>query len=134
MVRDEHKVVSFATKQVRISNLPVDGTIVRSKAAELAHLIGIDDFKASNGWINRFRQRHGLVYRSVRDRLIRVRLTRGRTDCKFCLTITNHPDDVLNDDEMGLFYRENSTILLCCNENGTEMLRTLVIGRAKNPR
>ncbi|KRY41912.1 Tigger transposable element-derived protein 6 [Trichinella spiralis] len=66
--------------------------------------------------------------------LMRVRLAHGRTDCKFCLTITNHPDDVLNDDEMGLFYRENSTVLLCCNENGTEMLRPLVIGRAKNPR
>ncbi|KRZ94782.1 Tigger transposable element-derived protein 6 [Trichinella sp. T8] len=79
--------------------------------------------------------------------LIRVQLTHGRTDCKFCLTITNHLDDVLNDGEMGLFYRilisrqktltfkgENSTVLLCCNENGTEMLRPLVIGRAKNPR
>ncbi|XP_003375944.1 tigger transposable element-derived protein 6 [Trichinella spiralis] len=80
--------------------------------------------------------------------LMRVRLAHGRTDCKFCLTITNHPDDVLNDDEMGLFYRiliarqkktltfkgENSTVLLCCNEKGTEMLRPLVIGRAKNPR
>ncbi|KRY21004.1 hypothetical protein T12_6288 [Trichinella patagoniensis] len=37
--------------------------------------------------------------------LIGVQLTHGRTDCKFCLTITNHPDDVLNDGEMGLFYR-----------------------------
>ncbi|KRY56428.1 hypothetical protein T03_11703 [Trichinella britovi] len=66
--------------------------------------------------------------------LIRVQLTHGRTDCKFCLTITNHLDDVLNDGEMGLFYREKSTVLLCCNENGMEMLRPLVIGRAKNPR
>ncbi|KRZ77292.1 Major centromere autoantigen B [Trichinella papuae] len=46
--------------------VPVGGTVVRSKAAELAHMMGINDFKASNGWINRFRQRHGLVYRSVR--------------------------------------------------------------------
>ncbi|KRX62209.1 Tigger transposable element-derived protein 6 [Trichinella sp. T9] len=73
--------------------------------------------------------------------LIRVQLTHGRTDCKFCLTITNHLDDVLNDGEVGLFYHkktltfkgEKSTVLLCCNENGTEMLRPLVIGRGKKP-
>ncbi|KRZ93323.1 Major centromere autoantigen B [Trichinella sp. T8] len=33
-------------KQVRTLNIPVDGTVVRSKAAELAHMMGINDFKA----------------------------------------------------------------------------------------
>ncbi|KRZ81108.1 Tigger transposable element-derived protein 6, partial [Trichinella sp. T8] len=65
------------------------------------------------------------------------------------------PDGVFNADEMGLFYRilpdktltfigencsggklskERLTVLLCCNESGTEMLKPLVIGKAKNPR
>ncbi|KRX98888.1 Tigger transposable element-derived protein 4 [Trichinella pseudospiralis] len=53
-------------KQVQTTNVPVDGTVFRSKAAELTYVVGINDFKASNGWINKFRQRPGLVYRSVR--------------------------------------------------------------------
>ncbi|KRX76915.1 hypothetical protein T06_10262 [Trichinella sp. T6] len=119
MVRDENSCIVVcdrsATKQVRISNLPVDGTIVRSKATELAHTDMV---------------LYTAVYVVKLLALICAQLTHGRTDCKFCLTIANHPDDVLNDGEMG----ENSTVMLCCNENGTEMLRPLVIGRAKNPR
>ncbi|KRZ77399.1 Tigger transposable element-derived protein 4 [Trichinella papuae] len=34
----------------------------------------------------------------------------------------------------GKLSKEKLTVLLCCNETGTEMLRPLVIGRAKNPR
>ncbi|OUC40836.1 DDE superfamily endonuclease [Trichinella nativa] len=144
-------------KQVRTSNIPVDGTVVRSKAAELAHMMGINDFKASNGWINRFRERHGLVYRSVRGEAAGVnRYTVDTWKDRLQVLLNDYrPDDVFNADEMGLFYRilpdktltfkgencsggklskERLTVLLCCNESGTEMLKPLVIGKAKNPR
>ncbi|KRX72758.1 Tigger transposable element-derived protein 6 [Trichinella sp. T6] len=137
-------------KQVRTSNIPVDGTVVRSKAAELAHMMGINDFKASNGWINRFRERHGLVYRSVRGEAAGVNMYTVDTwkDRLQVLLNDYRPDDVFNADEMGLFYRilpdktltfkgencsggklskERLTVLLCCNESGTEMLKPLVI-------
>ncbi|KRX19649.1 Tigger transposable element-derived protein 4 [Trichinella nelsoni] len=95
-------------KQVRTSNVPVDGTVVRSKAAELAHMMGINDFKASNGWINnRFRQRHGLVYRSVRGEAAGVNMYTVDTwkDRLQILLNDYRPDDVFNADEMYLFYR-----------------------------
>ncbi|XP_003369532.1 tigger transposable element-derived protein 6 [Trichinella spiralis] len=137
-------------KQVRTSNVPVDGTVVRSKAAELAHIMGINDFKASNGWINRFRQRHGLVYRSIRGEAAGVnRYTVDTWKDRLQVLLNDYrPDDVFNADEMGLFYRilpdktltfkgencsgdklskERLTVLLCCNESGTEMVKPLVI-------
>ncbi|KAL1237581.1 Biotin synthase [Trichinella spiralis] len=109
MVRDEHKVVLLsAIGGAGGMRIPIDGTIVRSEAAELAHVIesmiskhqmdGLTD-------LDRYMVLYTAVYVVKPLALMRVRLAHGRTDCKFCLTITNHPDDVLNDDEMGLFYR-----------------------------
>ncbi|XP_003369575.1 tigger transposable element-derived protein 4 [Trichinella spiralis] len=135
-------------KQVRTSNVPVDGTVVRSKAAELAHIMGINDFKASNGWINRFRQRHGLVYRSIRGEAAGVnRYTVDTWKDRLQVLLNDYrPDDVFSADEVRLFYRilpdktltfkgencsgdklskERLTVLLCCNESGTEMLKPL---------
>ncbi|KRZ84385.1 Tigger transposable element-derived protein 6 [Trichinella sp. T8] len=105
-------------------------------AAELAHMMGINDFKASNGWINRFRERYGLVYRSVRGEAAGVNLYTVDTwkDRQQVLLNDYRPDGVFNADEMGencsggKLSKERLTVLLCCNESGTEMLKPLVIG------
>ncbi|KAH7959750.1 hypothetical protein HPB49_013539 [Dermacentor silvarum] len=38
---------------------------LKENALEVADVLGIDDFSASNGWISRFRARHGITYRQV---------------------------------------------------------------------
>ncbi|KAH7978031.1 hypothetical protein HPB49_004258 [Dermacentor silvarum] len=51
-------------KQVQISGVNFDGSVLKEKALEVADL-GIDDFTAYNGWISRFRARHGIAYRQT---------------------------------------------------------------------
>jgi len=49
--------------QVRTLNLPVNGNIVTEKAHEIVQRFDIGKFTGSGGWINRFKKRHGIVYR-----------------------------------------------------------------------
>jgi hypothetical protein len=52
-------------KQARGSNAVISGTLLRERALLIATRLGIEDFKASNGWINCFKQRHSVVYKTV---------------------------------------------------------------------
>ncbi|KAH7979793.1 hypothetical protein HPB49_011088 [Dermacentor silvarum] len=61
-------------KQARASGVNFDGSVLKEKALEVADLLGIDDFTASNGWISRFRARHGIAYRQVNGEAASVNL------------------------------------------------------------
>jgi hypothetical protein len=52
-------------KQARGSNAVIRGTLLREKALHIATRLGIEDLKASNGWINSFKKRHSVVYRNA---------------------------------------------------------------------
>ncbi|KAH7971175.1 hypothetical protein HPB49_019959 [Dermacentor silvarum] len=52
-------------KQARAAGVNFGGTILREKAVEIADKLGIESFCASNGWIDRFKKRHGICYRTV---------------------------------------------------------------------
>ncbi|EDW71327.1 tigger transposable element-derived protein 3 [Drosophila virilis] len=41
-------------------NTPISGSAIQEKAKELATSLGIDDFAASNGWLQRWRKRHNI--------------------------------------------------------------------------
>jgi len=42
----------------RCRNIPVFGPILQTKALQVAANIGLNDFRASNGWLEAFRKRH----------------------------------------------------------------------------
>ncbi|NXY89214.1 TIGD4 protein, partial [Alcedo cyanopectus] len=44
--------------------VPVNGPVLRSKANDFAQKLGHSDFKCSNGWLDRFKSRYGLVFRA----------------------------------------------------------------------
>jgi centromere protein B len=50
-------------QQALASNIPIDGTTQREKAKIIAAQPNIDNFSASNGWVSRFKDRHGLVFK-----------------------------------------------------------------------
>jgi hypothetical protein len=52
-------------QQARASNIPIDGTILREKAKIIAVQLNIDYFSAYNGWLSRFKYRHGLVFKKL---------------------------------------------------------------------
>ncbi|CAF1689440.1 unnamed protein product, partial [Adineta ricciae] len=116
-----------------------------------------DEFKASNGWLEKFRARHAISFRLISGESASVDHSTVKEWTKRLLTIIEGFDknDIFNADETGLFYRalpdrslvlkkeeckggkkskERLTILLCTNWSGTEKLKPLVIGRSQRPR
>jgi hypothetical protein len=52
-------------KQAGGSNAVISGILLRKKALHIATRLGIEDFKVSSGWINCFKHRHSVVYKTV---------------------------------------------------------------------
>lgn len=51
--------------QARKMNLSISGPIIQAKALEVAKCLGLNHFKASNGWLDRFRRRHNIIFKSI---------------------------------------------------------------------
>lgn len=47
------------------NRIPLSGSIIKEKAKTLAEKIEFNNFKASNGWLNRFIKRNGLSFKKV---------------------------------------------------------------------
>ncbi|KAG0417050.1 hypothetical protein HPB47_005912 [Ixodes persulcatus] len=94
-------------KQARASGVNFDGSILREKVMEIADIMGIEDFAASNGWMDRFRVRHGISYRQVNGEAASVNPADIENWIALLPGIVNAyaPRDVYNADELGLFFK-----------------------------
>lgn len=151
----EKKLVMWF-KQFRSANIPINGTILKEKADEIAKTLNIE-FTPSNGWIDRLKKRAGLRYKTIKgesksvDQQEAEEWRRSLPD----LISGYQPKDIFNMDECGLFFnllpdktytyagenchggkgsKERLTILVGANMDGTEKLPILVIGKSKKPR
>lgn len=142
--------------QARAKSIPISGPILQEKACSFASDLGVEDFKGSNGWLDRWKKRYNVkafkisgesadvdqnVVDSYRQRLPDI--VSGYS-----------PEDVFNCDETGLYFRalpdktlsarnqstkgtkvskERVTVMLTCSAAG-EKLKPLVIGKAAKPR
>lgn len=105
---------------MRANGVAVDGALLKEQALKLARELGIsqDSFKASQGWFERMKARHGLVsiklhgeagsadllgVQSARANL--PKLLEERDADGYIYTA----DDVFNFDESGLFWRMEPT-------------------------
>lgn len=142
--------------RARTNKIPVNGPLIQEKAREVAKRLDLPTFKASNGWLEKFRARNNITYRSICGESGSVP-EEGVIDWTANLEglISKHNErDIFNCDETGLFYRalpdktmtlkgetcaggkiskERLTVLLCVNMIG-EFLPPLIIGKAKKPR
>lgn len=145
-------------QRANAAHLPVNGTILREKADDLALRLGHEGFKCSNGWFARFKERNNLTYLTVCGES-------GSADTNVVddwqmrtlapLLQEFGEDDVYNLDEAALFYKmlptktfaakdttvsgrkqpkERISILFGANMSGNDKLPLLVIGRAGKPR
>ena len=144
-------------KKARLNNVPINGPILMKKADDFAVLLNNQEFHANNGWLERFKQRFNITYNSLNGESAKVSEYAKETWINSVLPSLiegYEKNDIFNVDETGLFFKlkpnktmsisgekcfggerskERITILFCCNSDGSEKLKPIVIGKSKNP-
>ena len=140
----------------REKGFPISGPVLQAKALEFAEANKISSFKASNGWLMRFQDRHNLKSRlivgeegDVQSQTIESWKSTLPLICK-----DFREEDIFNGDEFGLFWRglpsrsmvekgkkavggkmskERISVFVCASQTG-EKMKPIVIGKFENPR
>ncbi|XP_065357188.1 tigger transposable element-derived protein 4-like [Calliphora vicina] len=142
--------------KARNKAIPLSGTLIRSKAKEIAENMNFADFSASSGWLERFKKRHNISFRTISGEAASVNQNDVINFTEKVPSLIEGYDsrDIYNADETGLFFRalpdktfalkgetcaggkmakDRLTILHCANMAG-EKERLFVIGKAAKPR
>ena len=143
------------------AGVPVRGVELQAAAERFAQCFGRTDFKASTGWLFRFRNRHAIgngkvcaeqVLSSASENVesFRQKLSMLIKEEKLCLA------QLYSGDETDLFWKsmpentqasrkdiclpgrkinkEQLSALLCANADGTHKLKSIIIGKSKLPK
>lgn len=128
----------------------VTGEKLQEKAKILyKEIMSKDDFKASDGWLDKFKKRYGIRFLtspsptpSSSINLVKVFIMKFEERVKE-LGLT--PDQVYNAEESGLFWKwtpqnqssaankDRITFMPCANASGTHKLKLLVVGKTEHP-
>lgn len=156
---DVDKAVLRWIHDMRTRNVPLNGPMLQQKAREIALRLGCDDFKASPGWLTRFKSRHASLAGLKRGEWLPMPELNGvplldAEDVREALT-QYRARDVYAAQEMALFYRmlphearafkedacvggsrsaQRLTVFLCTNMDGSDKRLPLVIGKSDRPR
>uniref|UniRef100_A0A8C3MTL7 Uncharacterized protein n=1 Tax=Geospiza parvula TaxID=87175 RepID=A0A8C3MTL7_GEOPR len=139
-------------------NVPVNGPMLRLKANDFAQKLGHSDFKCSNGWLDRFKSRYGLVFRAQPVEAAATPAVGAQTlwyqNVLPCYLNDYQPKNVFYIQETGLLYqmlphntftfkgetfsvgkesKESITVVVGTNMDGSEKLPLLIIGKSKSP-
>ncbi|GBM38345.1 Tigger transposable element-derived protein 4 [Araneus ventricosus] len=143
---------------MRDKNVPISGPSIIEKTLQFAKALGYDEFRESNGWLEKFKRRHGIMAKVISGESKDV----DDNDSENWVTETlskilkdYKPENSFNADETALFFqclsqktlifkKENCfggkqikarlSAMLGANMTGHQKLKPLVIGRSKNPR
>jgi hypothetical protein len=140
----------------RSKQISISGPLICEKALTVAASSGMNDFKASNGWLESFRKRHNISFKLLSGESVNLDHAVVQDWKSNVQSVLNGYDlkDVFNCDETGLFWRgipnrtmalksdqckggklakKRLTVMLTVSALG-EKLKPLVIGKAKMPR
>lgn len=144
--------------EVRAKNIPVDGPMLMAKAKWFAAALGDDNFADNTGWLQRFKNRHKIVGKTISGEsgaVISQDIQQwiSKEWPEICAKFS--PAQIFNADETGLFWQmlpsktldvRGSTchggkmskvrvsVLLAANMDGSQKLQPFVIGKARAPR
>ncbi|VVC36830.1 DNA binding HTH domain, Psq-type,Homeobox domain-like,HTH CenpB-type DNA-binding domain [Cinara cedri] len=147
----DQALITWFHKQ-QYDNLPISGPILKTTAENLAQQLGITDFKASEGWLGKFKHRHNISYKQKNKKAQNVNLNvtnnclnkkKPKFNKKF------NPDNMLFDvDANGNFKKktpnkreksvggkppkERITTFVPANVSDTRKRKIMVISKSKN--
>lgn len=158
----EQLVLKWYLDQQRENPIPPTGPMIKTQAEAIAERLGITGYKASEGWLYRFKQRNdlsGQVNEESVEVSKKVEVSKNvkedwLDDAWPKMNEKYIPEDVFHADETGLFYKltpdrvlefqdqkcckgeladERLTIMIAANMSGSEK-RLLVVGNQESPR
>lgn len=151
---DEKLLEWFNDRRRRFAT--IQDSNVQEMAKKLAKVYKVDNFKASNGWLHKFKLRHNISSRVIKGEsgLVDNELIESFKEVYSKKLESYSPDNIYNCDETGFFFKcspnrtlsyknedkisgkfskERLTLLFCVNMVG-DKLDPLLIGKAKSPR
>ncbi|XP_064474541.1 tigger transposable element-derived protein 4-like [Ornithodoros turicata] len=92
----------------RSKNIPVSGPMLQEAALAAARSEGLHEFKASNGWLARFRERHAIECKSLSGEAAEIDTRAAEEWLKRVPDVTRgyEAKDIFNADGTALFYRQ----------------------------
>ena len=89
-------------------NVTLDGTLIQAQALKFAAMEGYVDFKASNGWLDKFKIRHNITYKKIvgEGGNAYIKLAEDWMKNKLIDLIKDYEaQNIFNADETSLFWR-----------------------------
>jgi hypothetical protein len=141
----------------RNADFPINGPILKVQAEKFAKQLGHENFTCNNGWLDRFKSRHNILYAIVSGEAPSVD---SKTASEWVTSVWvgcqqgYSEEDIYSADETGVLYnmtpdstfkfkgekcvgRKMSknclTVLICANMTGTDKKRLFVIGKSQTP-
>jgi hypothetical protein len=155
MYNDIDQALAIWVEQSLNANIDLSGEILKEKGMVFAELLNTNDFKASDGWLSGFKERHNIkeyIKHGEAGSAPISELPLYREQIKN-ITSQYQLSDIFNADETGLFWqlepsrvlstgpvtgrkksKERITVMLTCNADGTEKLKPLLIHKYQNPK
>ena len=145
-------------KQTRGNTVPVSGPLLAAQAQKFAAALGNAEFQCSSGWLDQFKQWHGITFKCISGESAAVAqelMTEWKDSSLPAILQEYALRDIYNMDETGIFYRltpdrtltfkgdschdgkkskERITAAVCANMDGSDKLQLLIIGKYQNPR
>ncbi|GBM36817.1 Tigger transposable element-derived protein 6, partial [Araneus ventricosus] len=143
---------------IRDKSVPISGPFIIEKALQFAKALGYDEFRGSNGWIEKFKKRNGIMAKVISDESKDVDDNDSGnwiTETLSKLLKDYKPENIFNGDETDLFFqclpqktstfkkekcfgekqsKARLTFMIGANMTGHQKLKPLIIGRSKNSR
>ena len=164
MYKDVEKETYLWFLQERSRGTPISGPILAEKALQFYHWLhgnaSADDFKASQGWLDKFKRRHGICQLRVVGEKLSADMQSIQPFVETLHKLIEEKglqlEQLYNADETGLFWRvlprmtlasaqekeapgvksskDRVTLLGCVNAMGQHKLKPVLIGKYKKPR
>lgn len=96
--------------------LNISGPVMKAKSEEIAKKLGHNDFKATDGWLSRWKARHNIKLKKIhgeKSSADNVSSEQWRNTKMPALLENFCADDIYNVDETGLYYRATPDGSLC---------------------